>query len=42
MSKKNLFLLAAWYIAGWVIASIYNKKKPEQLKKELTKAKETW
>lgn len=42
MSKKNLFLLAAWYVAGWIIASIYNKKKPEQLKKELTKAKETW
>ena len=40
MSKKNLFLLAAWYVAGWIIASIYNKKKPEQLKKELTKAKE--
>ncbi len=42
MSKKNLFLLAAWYVAGWIIASIYNKKKPEQLKKELTKAKENW
>ncbi len=41
MSKKNLFLLAAWYVAGWIIASIYNKKKPEQLKKELTKAKES-
>jgi len=42
MSKKNLFLLAAWYVAGWIIASIYNKKKPEELKNELTKAKETW
>lgn len=42
MSKKNIFLIAAWYIAGWLVASIYNKKKPEQLKKELLKAKETW
>lgn len=42
MSKKNIFLLAAWYVAGWIIASIYNKKKPEELKKELSKAKEAW
>ncbi|NVP17473.1 hypothetical protein HUU51_02025 [Candidatus Gracilibacteria bacterium] len=41
MSKKNLFLLAAGYVAGGLIASLYNKKKPEQLKKELNKAKET-
>jgi len=42
MSKKNIFLLAAWYVAGWIIASLYNKKKPEQLKKELEKAKVAW
>ncbi|MDD3793662.1 MAG: hypothetical protein PHI37_02535 [Candidatus Gracilibacteria bacterium] len=41
MSKKNLFLLAAGYVAGGLIASFYNKKKPEQLKKELNKAKES-
>ncbi|MDD3144541.1 MAG: hypothetical protein PHV23_00355 [Candidatus Gracilibacteria bacterium] len=40
MSKKNIFLLAAGYVAGGIIASIYNKKKPEELKKELSKAKE--
>ncbi|MDD2907212.1 MAG: hypothetical protein PHH98_01090 [Candidatus Gracilibacteria bacterium] len=39
MSKKNIFLLAAGYVAGGIIASLYNKKKPEQLKKELEKAK---
>lgn len=42
MSKKNLFILAAWYIAWWVIASLYNKKKPEQIKKDIEKAKEKW
>ncbi len=35
MSKKNWFLLATWYIAGWIIWALYNKKKPTQLKKEL-------
>lgn len=42
MSKKNIFLLAAWYIAWWLIASVYNKKKPNELKKEIEKAKESW
>jgi len=42
MSKKNVFLLAAWYIAGWIVASIYWKKKPEELKTELESAKESW
>jgi gas vesicle protein len=42
MSKKNLFILAAWYIAWGVIASLYNKKKPEQIKKDIEKAKEKW
>ncbi len=35
MSKKNIFLLAAGYIAWWVISSLYGKKKPGELKKEL-------
>lgn len=35
MSKKNIFLLAAWYIAGGFIATLYGKKKPGELKKEL-------
>lgn len=39
MSKKNMFLLAAWYIAGWIIASLYWKKNPEDLKKEIEKSK---
>lgn len=42
MSKKNLFLLAAWYVAGWIISSLYNSKKPEELKKTLKEAKEKW
>lgn len=39
MSKKNIFLLAAGYVAGGLIASLYNKKKPEDLKKQLSDAK---
>ena len=42
MSKKNIFLLAAWYVAGWLIASIYNKKQPTELKKELETASVSW
>lgn len=42
MSKKNIFLLAAWYIAGWLIASLYNNKKPEDLKSDLEKSKIEW
>lgn len=41
MSKKNIFMLAAWYIAGWLVASIYGKKKPNELKKEMEEAKKT-
>ena len=40
MSKKNLFILAAWYVAWWIISSLYNKKKPDQLKKDLEKSRE--
>ncbi len=42
MSKKNLFILAAGYIAGWIVASIYGKKKPTEIKKEIAEAKENW
>lgn len=42
MSKKNLFILAAWYIAGWIVSSFYNKKKPEELKKDLEKSRKSW
>lgn len=42
MSKKNVFLLAIWYVAGWLISSFYNKKKPEELKKDLEKSKSEW
>ena len=42
MSKKNIFLLAAWYIAGGIIASLYYKKKMEELKKELEKSRSEW
>ena len=42
MSKKNIFLLAAGYVAGWIVASLFSKKKPWELKKELKKSREEW
>jgi len=42
MSKKNIFLLAAWYVAGWIVATLFSKKKPGELKKELKKSREEW
>lgn len=39
MSKKNIFLLAAWYIAGGIISSIYGRKTPGELKNKL---KQNW
>ncbi len=42
MSKKNLFMLAAWYIAWGIISSFYNKKKPSDLKKDLEKSRKDW
>jgi len=42
MSKRNLLLLALWYIAGWLVASVYSKKKPEELKKEMETSKAMW
>jgi len=42
MSKKNIFLLAAWYVAGGFIATMYGKKKPGELKKELETSRKEW
>ena len=42
MSKKNIFLLAAWYVAGGIVATLFSKKKPGELKKELKKSREEW
>lgn len=44
MSKKNIFLLAAWYLAGGLVASLYGKKNPSDFKKDLEdkKAKGEW
>ena len=42
MSKKNLFILAAWYVAGWIVSAFYNKKKPAQLQKDLEKSRNEW
>lgn len=42
MSKKNIFLLAAGYVAGWIVASLFSKKKPWELKNELKKSRAEW
>jgi hypothetical protein len=42
MSKKNLFLVAAGYVVWGLISSIYNKKKPWELEKEIKESKEKW
>lgn len=39
MSKKNIFILAAWYIAWWIVSSLYWKKKPGELKKDIEKSR---
>ena len=36
------FLLVVWYVLGWFVTSLYNKKKPWELEHELKKSKETW
>lgn len=41
MSKKNLFILAAWYVAGGIVASLFNKNKPNEIKKQLAASKES-
>jgi len=40
MFNKKFFLLAAGYIAWGVVSSLYNKKKPKDLKAELKEGKE--
>lgn len=42
MFNKKFFLLAAGYIAGGVVSSLYSKKKPKDLKAELKESKENW
>ncbi len=39
MLNKKILFLAAGYVIGGVVSSLYNKKKPEEIKKELTKAR---
>lgn len=41
MFNKKFFLLAAGYIAGSVVGSLYNKKDPEVLRKELENSKQS-
>ncbi|MCP4522804.1 MAG: hypothetical protein GY828_01145 [Candidatus Gracilibacteria bacterium] len=40
MFNKKFFLVAAGYIAGGIVSSLYNKKKPKELKQELLEKKE--
>jgi len=42
MSKKNIFLVAAWYVLWGIVASIYNKKNPKELEEKLKKSKWEW
>lgn len=39
MFNKKTLLLAAWYVFGSVVSSLYNKKKPADLKKDLKKSR---
>ncbi|QFR39067.1 hypothetical protein A9Q91_02425 [Candidatus Gracilibacteria bacterium 28_42_T64] len=39
MFNKKFFILATGYVMGGLVSSFYNKKKPEQLKTELKKAR---
>lgn len=42
MFNKKMFLVAAGYIAWGIVSSLYNKKKPKDLKAELKEWKENW
>lgn len=42
MSKKNIFLIATWYILWGLIASIYTKKAPWELEKKIKESKDKW
>ena len=41
MFNKKFFLIAAWYVAGSIVGSLYNKKTPGALKKELEDSKQS-
>lgn len=38
MFNKKTFLVAAWYVVGSLVSSLYGKKKPSDLKKDLKKS----
>jgi len=40
MFNKKFFLVAAWYLAGGLVSSLYNKKKPTELREEMKEWKE--
>ena len=42
MLNKKVLFLAAGYVLGGVVSSLYNKKKPEEIKKELKAARKAW
>ena len=42
MFGKKFWLMAVWYVWGIFVWSMYNKKKPEDLKNDLKKAHEKW
>ena len=42
MLNKKVLFLAAGYVLGGVVSSLYNKKKPEDIKKELKAARKAW
>ena len=42
MIWKKIFLMAAWYVWWLFIWWLYNKKSPEDLKKDMKCAKEKW
>ena len=42
MFNKKFLSLLAWYVLGWFVASIYSKKNPWDLEKELKKSQKAW
>ena len=42
MFGKKLLFLAAWYVAGNVVSSLYSTKKGKDLQSEMKKAKKSW
>lgn len=37
--NKKLLTLAVWYVIWWLVASVYNKKNPWELEKQIKKTK---